>query len=140
VPVKNARLFDEVLARLRRDVPSVVGVSLERLARSKVAEMMRASDAVLLTSLSEGSPVAVREALATGTPVVSVDVGDVPEVLAGLPGCSVRSRDPAALAEGIKLAFAMTDPDPLFRRAALYDRKLVAQHLVRIYEGLCARG
>ena len=52
---------------------------------------MNAVDVTLLTSDWEGSPGAVRESLACQTPVVSVPVGDVPNVLSGLPGCAVMT-------------------------------------------------
>ena len=44
---------------------------------SDVPIWINASDVLLMTSLHEGSPTIVKEALACNLPVVSVDVGDV---------------------------------------------------------------
>jgi len=49
-----------------------------------LADVYRASDCLLLTSISEGSPNVVKEALASDLPVVSVDVGDVALRLEGV--------------------------------------------------------
>ena len=62
---------------------------------------MNAVDVTLMTSRLGGSPVAVRESLACETPVVSVAVGDVPEVLAGLSGCAVVQPRPDERARGV---------------------------------------
>lgn len=48
-----------------------------------------AADAMLMTSVHEGSPNSVKEALACNTPVVSVDVGDVRERLDGVDNAAV---------------------------------------------------
>jgi glycosyltransferase involved in cell wall biosynthesis len=59
-------------------------------------------DVYVLTSLNEGTPVSVIEALAAGVPVVSTAVGGVPDVLAGGRwGTLVEPQDPAALAAAI---------------------------------------
>ena len=71
------------------------------IARIEVAGVMNAVDVTVMTSDYEGSPVAVRESLACETPVVSVSVGDVPELLAGLPGCAVVERSERLLADAI---------------------------------------
>jgi glycosyltransferase involved in cell wall biosynthesis len=45
--------------------------------------VMRAADVVLMTSISEGLPISILEAMGQGRPVVSTGVGGVPEVVRG---------------------------------------------------------
>lgn len=67
--------------------------------RDDVAEVMAGLDVLALTSKDEGTPVAVIEALAAGTPVAAVDVGGVAEVLDDLPHCGLAAeRTPDAFA------------------------------------------
>ena len=121
----------------------VTPVSLEGFSREQVAKVMNAVDVTLMTSDFEGSPVAVKESLACMTPVVSVPVGDLPELLEGLPGCAIvaarsgRARrrdahafesggDPAAARAGragLAPASRRTDGRPL-RERACEDRRL----------------
>ena len=98
---------------------------------------MNAVDVVLLTSDSEGSPVAVKEALATLTPVVSVPVGDLTDLLAGLPGCAVAPRDPRALADAVLNALTVRDP-ALRDRALEFSHDRVAQQVVEVYNRVLA--
>lgn len=63
-------------------------------------EAMRSADVVLTTSISEGLPMAVLEAMSQGRPVVATGVGGVPEVLRGC-GVVVPSGDVARLATGV---------------------------------------
>jgi glycosyltransferase involved in cell wall biosynthesis len=68
-------------------------VTLHGEPHSMVPVYMSACDALLVTSNHEGSPTAVKEALACGLPVVSVPVGDVTERLRGVPECRVCESD-----------------------------------------------
>lgn len=52
-------------------------------ARSDVPEVLRALDVYVLTSLYEGSPFSLLEAIAMGLPVVATHVGAVPEMVRG---------------------------------------------------------
>ncbi|MEE2792285.1 MAG: glycosyltransferase [Acidobacteriota bacterium] len=62
-------------------------------------ELMRASDLVVLPSVSEGLPITLIEAMALARPVVTTDVGGIPEVVEdGVTARVVPSRSPAALA------------------------------------------
>jgi teichuronic acid biosynthesis glycosyltransferase TuaC len=74
---------------------------LQGVPHEDVPIWLNASDAVLLTSLHEGSPNIIKEALACDVPVVSVDVGDVAEMIRGIKGCYIALPDPHDL--GAKL-------------------------------------
>jgi teichuronic acid biosynthesis glycosyltransferase TuaC len=64
---------------------------------------MNASDALLLTSLHEGSPNVVKEALAVNLPVVSTNVGDVPDRIRGIPGSTLlECDDPVSIAAALQ--------------------------------------
>tara|TARA_B100000315_G_C14586843_1_gene593491 strand:- start:2859 stop:3773 length:915 start_codon:yes stop_codon:yes gene_type:complete len=63
-----------------------------------------AADALLLTSLSEGSPNIVKEAMVCNCPVVSTDVGDVGKVIYNTAGCFICDYNPKDIAEKIKAA------------------------------------
>jgi glycosyltransferase involved in cell wall biosynthesis len=136
--VKNAALFDATLDALPADL-GVRRIALEGYMRDEVALVMNAVDVTLMTSVSEGSPVAVRESLACETPVVSVRVGDVPELLRDLPGCTVCERDPKALAEGTLRALAAGRSPVLRERAAEYSRERVARKVLEVYEQALGR-
>ena len=72
--------------------------------REDVGTVYAASDAVVLTSANEGTPVSVIEAQAAGLPVVSTDVGGVRDVVAeGISGFVVAPGDLDALAGRIEL-------------------------------------
>jgi glycosyltransferase involved in cell wall biosynthesis len=60
---------------------------------SRMPAAMNAADCLLLTSDSEASPNVVKEAIACGLPVVTVDVGDVRQRLRGIEPSAVVARD-----------------------------------------------
>ena len=139
VKIKRADLFQATLKQAANDVPGLRGVYLQGYSRDRVALVMNAVDVTLLTSDWEGSPVTVRESLACQTPVVSVAVGDVPRVLAGLPGCAVVRRDPAALARSVLAALDAGRPQELRARAELSARPRTAEKVLRVYQGALRR-
>jgi glycosyltransferase involved in cell wall biosynthesis len=67
--------------------------------RSDVARFLRAADVFLLSSISEGIPLTVIEAMAAGLPVVATNVGGMSEVVEeGQTGLLAPAGDAAALA------------------------------------------
>jgi sugar transferase (PEP-CTERM/EpsH1 system associated) len=70
--------------------------------RHDIAQLLAAADVFLLTSVSEGIPVTVLEAMAVGLPVVSTDVGGMAEIVRpGKTGFLVPAGDDAWLADAI---------------------------------------
>ena len=130
---KRADLFDAAVSEARRAVPELETAALEGLTRDQVVLALNAADVTVMVSDWEGSPVTVRESLACMTPVVSVDVGDVEEVLAGLRTCALVSRSPHAI--GAAIAEALTQPRDagLRARAALTSRPRIAEQLTALY-------
>ena len=101
--VKNVPLAKEAVIQL--DDPNVELLELKGYSRDEVTLLMCAVDAFLMTSFTEGSPQVIKEAMACGCPIVSVDVGDVMERISDVVGCYVaQSRDANHLAELLKLA------------------------------------
>ena len=98
-----------------------------------------ACDTVLLTSKWEGSPNVIKEALACGCPIVSVDVGDVKERIENVDGCYVsQSRDPEELAGLLEKALVFDGRTP-GRDVILKDNlssDQVAKQMLGIYESL----
>jgi teichuronic acid biosynthesis glycosyltransferase TuaC len=138
-PGKRAELFEAVIAEVRNVDPTFKSVALEGYSRAETAAVLNAVDVSVMTSDREGSPVTVRESLACMTPVVSVDVGDVPKVLAGLPGCGVFKSDPKALARGVQQALEAGRHEALRHRAERYSRRLAAQRLAELYADVARR-
>jgi glycosyltransferase involved in cell wall biosynthesis len=90
----------------------------------------------LLTSVSEGSPSVVQEALASNLPIVTVPVGDVVERLAGVREATVASPDAADL--GRALARLVDPPRRSNGREKVpeFCSRRVARELRKIYQEL----
>lgn len=63
------------------------------VSHDKMPEILNCADVFAFCSLYEGSPIIIKEALACGLPIVSVDVGDVRQVIDGIDGCYIAQRD-----------------------------------------------
>jgi len=93
--------------------------------RKDVDDLLRLGDLLVLSSWTEAFPNAVLEAMATGLPVISTDVGSVREVVRdGENGVIVPPKDVDALTSA--LSSMLADPD---RMAAFGDagRKIVEE-------------
>jgi glycosyltransferase involved in cell wall biosynthesis len=124
--IKNHPLFLEMAQRIAADTPDVLfliagGGELEApltteargrgLAdrvrflgwRRDLATIYAASDLFVLTSLNEGTPVALIEAMSSGVPGVATDVGGVRDVIVDESmGVVVPSEDPEALTRAVR--------------------------------------
>jgi glycosyltransferase involved in cell wall biosynthesis len=114
--------------------------------RKDITAILSASDVVVHSSIREGLPRVVLEALAIGTPIVATNVGGVPEAVRdGINGLLVPPQDPAAL--GRALLASVSQPAAAAARAqagrtsvdSFSARKMLNdQHA--LYTRLLARG
>lgn len=133
-PVKNAPLAKAAM----EFVPDAELLELKGFSRPQVAALMQAVDAFLMTSFTEGSPQVVKEALACGCPIVSVDVGDVRERTEGIEGCFISERDPEDIARFIKTALdfgGRTNGRLAIEKNGL-SNDVIAARIISVYENL----
>jgi glycosyltransferase involved in cell wall biosynthesis len=113
--------------------------------RDDVASLLPAFDVFALSSLWEGLPCSVVEAMTCGIPVVATAVNSVPEVVvSGKTGLLARPGDPASLSRA--LAYMLDHPAHAARMAAAAQAQIrhqfqpdrLGQELMEVYE--LARG
>ena len=93
-----------------------------------------AADVLLLTSLWEGSPNVIKEAMACNCPIVSTDVGDVREVIENTEGCYITSFEPDDVAEKLKLALRFGKRTNGRENIKYLDSNIIAKKIIKIYE------
>ena len=96
---KRYELFKQVVELLRARDGSIRELVISGVDQAEMRYYYSASELLLLTSIFEGSPNSVKEAIACNCPVVSSDVGDVREIVNNVPMCRVyENEDPEFIA------------------------------------------
>jgi L-malate glycosyltransferase len=103
------------------------------------------ADVMAISSLSEGSPNVLLEAMAAGLPVVSTAVGGIPEIVKnGKHAILVRPGDPDAMARAIAVLLSDSDAANKLARAARnlaaaeYSPEQRARLLIKLYRDVLA--
>lgn len=135
-PLKNFALAERIVERLTDSVPEARLRVAWELDPEDIPLWLAASDALLMTSRSEGSPTVIKEAMATELPIVSTDVGDVRERVESLPGCWVGPGEVEAMSRAVEAALAH-GPCPEARIAiAPLGVQETARRVLNVYEGV----
>ncbi|MBI4421935.1 MAG: ATP-grasp domain-containing protein [Gemmatimonadetes bacterium] len=100
---------------------------------------MNACDALVFTSMQEGSPNVVKEALACDLPVVSVPVGDVADRLRGVEGCEVCGESPPAIAAALERVLRRGRRVAGHEAVKDLDEAQLTARLIRIYRTILRR-
>lgn len=133
---KRYPLAREAVDILNRSLPAELVVAWSVRHRD-VPLWMNACDALVFTSMQEGSPNAVKEALACDLPVVSVPVGDVGERIGGVAGCELCPDDqPQSIAAALERV--LRRGIRVAGRAAVQDldERRLAQQVIGVYRSV----
>lgn len=136
-PARRVKRFDVVEAAfeiLQKEYEAIRLITMFDQPHAVVAKYMNACDVMILASDYEGSPMAVREAIACDLPLVSVDVGDVREIIEDVGNCYLVERTPAALAEKISLVLASNTRAEWDRANSKIDAAWAVDRVLDVYE------
>jgi len=103
-PAEERKRYDLIKAavvRARARIPELAILLARGVPQECMPLYFNAADVLVLASIFEGSPNAVKEAMATNLPVITVDVGDAAELIGPTEGCYLVPREAAAIAEKI---------------------------------------
>lgn len=157
---KNYPLLKEAVDILNRTpytihhTPDIICIEMKGLSRAECFLRMNACDVFALPTKNEGSPQALKEAMACNCPIVATDVADIKHLLGGLPGHYVlpNKKGDAAwwkgdehsaeeLAELLKQALAFEGRTKGRERIVElgYTNELAAKKIVKIYEDIIGK-
>ncbi len=110
-----------------------------KIPNNEVFKYMASSDVFVLPSLSEGFPIVILEAMASGLPIVTTKVRGLPEIFKdGRNGFLVEPRNPEKIAEKVLIILNDEDLSKIISKNNLdevkkYDWMIVIDKLENVY-------
>ncbi len=138
-PEKRFDLVKAAVDSLSAGDPNVQLVIATEQPHHTIPAYMNACDALVLASDYEGSPTVIKEAMACNLPIVSVDVGDVREVIAGTDGCYICERTAEDIAAKLALALDRTERTNGWQHIQRLSLDNIAARLISEYESVLAQ-
>jgi len=130
-PIKNFDLTTRAIDLLKRsDLELHV---LDNVDPSLMVYYYNSADVVVLSSIAEGSPNVIKEAMACNIPIVSTDVGDVKERFDNVEGCFLSSFDPVDFANSITQALNYGKRTNSRSAVLSIEESTVAQKIKEVY-------
>jgi teichuronic acid biosynthesis glycosyltransferase TuaC len=135
-PRKNVSLARAAVSEARSSLPNLrLHIGWGSRPR-EIPDLMHASDALLFTSRSEGSPNVVKEAMAAALPIVATPVGDVVDRLEGVAGCFVVRPDPGSFAEALVEVLSLGRAPAAREAVGVLSLPHIAEEIIALYEHL----
>jgi len=132
-PEKRFDLVHSAVGRAQEVIPELEILQVFGVPQSLMPLYMNAADVLVLASQTEGSPNAVKEAMATNLPVISVEVGDTAELIGQTEGCHLVARDCGEMAAKIVEVCNKGMRTRGRERIARLSMENVAKQIVQVY-------
>ncbi len=135
---KNFKLAKESFEKFIKDnkISNAELVTPFGISQSKVIDYMKASDVLLLTSFWEGSPNVIKESMACNLPVISVDVGDVKDVINNTFNCFLVEYSSSEIAHRLKIIYENRMPSDGREKISYLDASVIANKIIKVYENV----
>lgn len=135
-PEKRLDIIQAAVQRLSAEDASIRLVVASNRPHQEVPLYMNACDVLALASEFEGAPMVIKEAMACNLPIVSVNVGDVAEIIGDTEGCCLCERTPEDMATGLRLALAWGRRTDGRQRVMHLSLDATARQIGAVYEGV----
>ncbi len=129
--IKNYPLAKEAIKLVDEEIEFL---ELKNRDRYEVNLLLNGCDLLLLTSLAEGSPQIIKEAMACNCPIVSTDVGDVRNLISDIEGCYLTSFDSEDVAAKIKQAMKFGRRTNGRENIGQLDNRIIAEKVFQVYQ------
>jgi teichuronic acid biosynthesis glycosyltransferase TuaC len=136
---KNYNLAERAVSLVKESIPNLNFEICFGLKHAEIISKLQQSGVVLITSLWEGSPNIVKEAMVLNKPIVCTKVGDTELLLENVSGAFLVGFDVQEVANGIKKAIAFSQSESKSTgRMRIEELKLdstsIAKRLINIYK------
>lgn len=140
-PEKNYKFFEKIIRTLESENSFKINIiEIHGKTRGEVNEVLNNVDVLCMTSLREGSPQIIKEAMCCNTPIVSSNVGDVKDLLIEVENTIVLDEynvDDFSKAINQLLNFKLIDPITNGRKKVLelgLDEQSTSAKIMKVYK------
>jgi len=135
---KNYNLVQKAWENIKNEDLKLI--YLANICHDEVPYYINLADVAILSSLWEGSPNTIKEAMSCNIPIVTTEVGDVKWVIGDTEGCYISSYDAEDMAAKIKLALKFENRTNGRQRIIDLglDSQSIAKKIIALYNQILA--
>lgn len=141
---KRKDLFDKLTNKLNLNGINTYPLIVNNISRNKIPLFYNAADIHILLSDYEGSPNSIKESLSCGCPVLATNVGDISEILEGIPNTKIINQSETTNDETLSFVLSCQNLEAKSRKKIsdkFIEKKLsqrnIALKISKLYGELC---
>jgi glycosyltransferase involved in cell wall biosynthesis len=139
-PVKRVWLAKKAVKAVSKNFKNVELKVASGISHKLMPLFVSSCDIALLTSIHEGWPNSVKEALACNVPFVATDVSDLSEIANIEPSCRISEADPEVIAENLCKALKQNHDFNLKSHVESMRMEIACQRLSLVYRKTLDKG